>query len=62
MMTAAAQLRAPAVGTAAAASTAAGAARTVKLLGVPVDAVTLDQAAEHIVRSARDGTGGWVII
>lgn len=61
MMTAAAQPPTPAVGTAAAASTAPGAARTVKLLGVPVDAVTLDQAAEHIVRSARAGTGGWVI-
>jgi N-acetylglucosaminyldiphosphoundecaprenol N-acetyl-beta-D-mannosaminyltransferase len=33
----------------------------VVLLGVPVDAVTLDQAAEHVVRSAKAGTGGWVI-
>lgn len=37
------------------------AATVVTLLGVPVDAVTLDQAAEHVVRSAKSGTGGWVI-
>ena len=33
----------------------------VELLGVPVDAVTLQDAAVHIVRSARAGIGGWVI-
>lgn len=33
----------------------------VLLLGVPVDPVTLDQAAEHVVQSAKRGVGGWVI-
>lgn len=33
----------------------------VMLLGVPVHAVTLDHAAEHVVRSAQAGSGGWVI-
>jgi N-acetylglucosaminyldiphosphoundecaprenol N-acetyl-beta-D-mannosaminyltransferase len=33
----------------------------VNLLGVQVDAVTLKQAVEHIVRSVRLGQGGWVI-
>lgn len=35
--------------------------RTIKLLGVPVDALTLDQAAERIVREAAAGRGGWVV-
>ncbi len=31
------------------------------LLGVPVDPISLDRAAEHIVRAAKTGAGGWVI-
>lgn len=34
---------------------------TVHLLGVPVDALTLDQAADRIVREAAAGRGGWVV-
>jgi len=35
--------------------------QTIKLLGVPVDALTLDQAAQRIVREAASGRGGWVV-
>lgn len=34
---------------------------TIPILGVPVHSTTLEQAAEHVVRSAVIGTGGWVI-
>ncbi len=36
-------------------------AAVIDLLGVPVDAVTLAQAAERIVGDAKMGVGGWVI-
>lgn len=35
--------------------------RTINLLGVPVDALTLDQAARRIVHEAAAGRGGWVV-
>lgn len=61
MMTAAAQPPTPSVSAAAAPVSPGVTGETVLLLGVPVDAVTLEQAGEHIVRSARAGAGGWVI-
>ena len=36
-------------------------AAPVQVLGVPLDALTIAQAADQIVRSARAGTGGWVV-
>ena len=34
---------------------------TIQLLGVPIDALTLDQAARHIATEAAAGRGGWVV-
>jgi N-acetylglucosaminyldiphosphoundecaprenol N-acetyl-beta-D-mannosaminyltransferase len=34
---------------------------TIPILGIPVHSTTLEQAAEHVVRSSVGGTGGWVI-
>ena len=34
---------------------------TINILGVPLHSTTLEFAAAHVVRSAINGTGGWVI-
>jgi N-acetylglucosaminyldiphosphoundecaprenol N-acetyl-beta-D-mannosaminyltransferase len=33
----------------------------VEVLGIPLHAITIDQAADHIVRFAAAGVGGWVV-
>jgi len=35
--------------------------RTILLLGVPIDALTLDEAAQQIAAEAAAGRGGWVV-